>query len=287
VAPRARHAAPVRRRSVSRHAGERLTTLRREALQTQGIGTILTHLGENLVDASEAEGVTGHYLEVLSQIRSSGLDTRISVKLTQLGLDFDAALCQKNLLTLVQRAEALGNLVWIDMEGSDYVDRTLEQYRNARLRSAQVGICLQAYLRRTAADLESLLPLGPSVRLVKGAYKEPATIAFARKADVDHNFYTLATSFLSARESPFSRRHPRSAVAAGSRLSPGASFHPPGVRNAVWDPARLQQELIGAADPESIDQLRRILVPGTCRPAESRANVLFGEPSAVDRVGRK
>jgi len=278
---------PFVRRSVSRFMpGEHLDDALRAAksLQAQGIGTILTHLGENLVEASEAEEVTRHYLEVLGQIRASGLDTRISVKLTQLGLDFDAALCQRNLLALVQRAEALGNLVWIDMEGSDYVDRTLEQYRNARLRSAQVGICLQAYLRRTAADLESLLPLGPSVRLVKGAYREPATIAFARKADVDHNFYTLATSFLSARE-----------PSPGAFL--GIGTHDPRLLRGIEDfvareqipptrleyemlygiQRRLQQELIGAGRP-----LRVLISYGEFwfpwymrRLAERPANVLF------------
>jgi proline dehydrogenase len=192
---------PFVRRSVSRFMpGERLEDALRaaKALQGQGIGTILTHLGENLTDPAEADKVTGHYLEVLEAIRAAGLDTQISVKLTQLGLDFDPERCLKNLRALLQRADAASNFVWIDMESSEYVDRTLEQYRRARRQSSRVGVCLQAYLRRSGADLDSLLPLGPAIRLVKGAYKEPREIAFPRKADVDENFFALTERFLSA-----------------------------------------------------------------------------------------
>jgi proline dehydrogenase len=193
------------RRSVSRFMpGERLEDALKAAaaLQAKAIGTILTHLGENLTDPGKADSVTSHYLEVLEAIRAAGLDTQISVKLTQLGLDLDPERCQRNLRALLQRADSTHNFMWIDMESSDYVDRTLEQYRNARSQSPRVGVCLQAYLRRTAADLESLLPLGPAIRLVKGAYKEPREIAFPRKADVDESFFALAERFLSAEPLP-------------------------------------------------------------------------------------
>lgn len=194
---------PFVRRSVARFMpGERIEDALQaaQALHAEGAGTIVTHLGENLADAAEAEKVTRHYLDVLQRIRDAGLDTQVSVKLTQLGLDLDQERCFENLLRLVERAGACGNFLWIDMEGSGYVEATLEQYRRARARAPHVGVCLQAYLRRTPADLESLLPLGPAIRLVKGAYREPPPVAFPSKKDVDEALFALATRFLSARE---------------------------------------------------------------------------------------
>jgi proline dehydrogenase len=187
------------RRSVSAFMpGERLDDALSAALgeQGRGAGTIFTRLGENLTQASEAEAVAAHYLEALDRIAAAGLNTEISVKPTQLGLDFDEAVCLRHLRQLVERAAAHGNFVWIDMESSGYVDATLRLFRDIRERSALVGVALQAYLRRSASDLASLLPLGPAVRLVKGAYLESATIAYARKADVDENFFRLASRVL-------------------------------------------------------------------------------------------
>ena len=168
------------------------------AQQKQGIATIFTRLGENLTRVEEAEEVTRHYLDVLDQVQAAGLDAQISVKPTQLGLDLDTVLCFTNLQRLVDRAEQRGNFVWIDMEGSPYVDPTLDLFRRTRARSARVGIALQAYLYRTAQDVETLVPLGSAIRLVKGAYLEPASIAYPKKADVDENFYTLACRLLAA-----------------------------------------------------------------------------------------
>jgi proline dehydrogenase len=187
------------RRSVSRFMpGERMEDALDAAgrLRPEGITTILTHLGENLTGVDEAEEVTRHYLALLDRIKAAGLDAEISVKPTQLGLDLDRALCQRNLDLLIDRAAVLGNFVWIDMESSSYVDPTLELFRVARARASNIGIALQAYLRRTAADVETLLPLGCAIRLVKGAYLEPAEIAFPAKKDVDENFHTLACRML-------------------------------------------------------------------------------------------
>jgi proline dehydrogenase len=188
------------RRSVSRFMpGERmedaLEACRR--LQAEGPGTIVTHLGENLTSAAEAESVTEHYGKVLQRIDDSGLNTQISVKLTQLGLDLDPELCDRNLTLLAEQASRLGNFVWIDMEATPYVDPTLDLFRRAIARSPNIGVCLQAYLYRSIADLESLLPLGPAIRLVKGAYMEPPELAYPRKQDVDANFYALSTRLLS------------------------------------------------------------------------------------------
>jgi proline dehydrogenase len=187
------------RRSVSTFMpGERLEDAMAAAAaqQGRGIATIFTKLGENVTSAAEAEDVTHHYLDVLDKVQAAGLNAQISVKPTQLGLDLDRALCFTNLERLIERAEARNNLVWIDMESSPYVDPTLDLFRRARARSARVGIALQAYLYRTAKDIDSLVPLGSAIRLVKGAYLEPASVAYPKKADVDENFYRLASRML-------------------------------------------------------------------------------------------
>jgi proline dehydrogenase len=166
------------------------------ALQTRGIGAVLTQLGENLADPSDAEQVRRHYLDLLRRVKDTGADVEISVKPTQLGLDFSRELCAENLLALAREAEALGNWVWVDMESSAYTDGTLDLVRRARARHAHVGVCLQSYLYRTAQDLETLLPLGVGVRLVKGAYREGADKAYPRKSDVDENYFALARRVL-------------------------------------------------------------------------------------------
>jgi proline dehydrogenase len=159
------------------------------------ISTVLTHLGENIADHAEAEGVTQGYLEVLDRIRASGLPTEISVKLTQLGLDLDREFCFKSVAKLIEHCPPEKTL-WIDMEQSQYVDATLDLYRRARKAYNNVGVCVQAYLYRTQTDLETLIPIGAAVRLVKGAYNEPREIAFPKKEDVDENYYRLALMLL-------------------------------------------------------------------------------------------
>jgi len=165
------------------------------ALREQSIGTIFTQLGENVSDHAEAEQVTVHYLDVLERIRSQGLRTEVSVKLTQLGLDLNPELCYTNLSRIVEHA-GTRSVVWIDMEASNYVDPTLALYRRAKQAYANVGVCLQAYLLRTTRDLASLIPLGAAIRLVKGAYNEPPDVAFSRKKDVDENYFALAKQLL-------------------------------------------------------------------------------------------
>src|SRR5712692_7206525 len=179
--------APFVRRSVTRFMpGEHLTDALAAAaqLQTDRISTMLTKLGENVTRGEEAEEVTEHYLDAMDQVHAAGLDAQISVKPTQLGLDLDAELCARHLDRLVDHAERRGNFVWIDMESSAYVDRTLDLFRRTRERSPRVGVALQAYLHRTESDIQQLLPLEPSIRLVKGAYLEPPSVAFPKKADV-------------------------------------------------------------------------------------------------------
>ena len=170
-----------------------------ETLREKKIGTVFTHLGENISDATEAQQVTDHYLEVLDRVQQKGLQTEISVKLTQLGLDLSQDLCYGNLQSIIARAPK-DSTVWIDMEANNYVDVTLDLYRRALGEFPNVGVCLQAYLYRTKDDLTKLLPLRPSIRLVKGAYNEPPEIAFPRKPDVDENYFALGKEMLRAKK---------------------------------------------------------------------------------------
>jgi proline dehydrogenase len=166
-----------------------------QALEGKGLGTVFTQLGENITEAAAAANVTDHYLGVLDHIRELGLRTEVSVKLTQLGLDLGPEICYANLRRIIEHAGS-GSVVWIDMEASPYVEATLELCRRARGAFPNVGVCLQAYLYRTAGDLASLLPLGAAIRLVKGAYREPPDIAYPRKRDVDENFFALCGMLL-------------------------------------------------------------------------------------------
>ncbi len=161
-------------------------------LQVLGIRTLYTKLGESITDPAGAQAVHDHYLELLARIRESEIDGEISVKPTQLGLDVDEAACLGHLKSLAAAAEAQGSYLWIDMEDSSYVDRTLDLYQRLRASHPSTGVCLQAYLRRTAKDVERLLPLAPAIRLVKGAYDEPKSVAFRSKKEVDANFLSLA-----------------------------------------------------------------------------------------------
>lgn len=187
------------RRAVSRFMpGEHLddALVAAQALRARSLPVVLTRLGENVAAETEADEVRNHYLGALDTIASRGADAEISIKPTQLGLDLDRERCFTRLAALVERAHQRGNFVWIDMEQSGYVDATLELCRRARALRPNVGVCLQAYLRRTAADLQALIPSGAGVRLVKGAYMEPPEVAFPGKDEVDRNFFTLASSLL-------------------------------------------------------------------------------------------
>jgi proline dehydrogenase len=176
------------------------------SLNASGITTLLTELGENITLRGEAEAVVTHYLDLLDRIRAAELPTEVSVKLTQLGLDLDREFSYANLVKLVERSRgdspAAAKMLWIDMEQSAYVERTLEIYARARKEYANVGVAVQAYLHRTEKDVASLIALGAAVRLVKGAYSEPAEIALPKKQDVDENYFRLAQMLLG----PESRR---------------------------------------------------------------------------------
>ncbi|HSG66762.1 MAG TPA: proline dehydrogenase family protein, partial [Gammaproteobacteria bacterium] len=149
-------------------------------------------------DLAAASGVVEHYLDVLDRIEQRGVKAEISIKLTQLGLDISEDAATRNLITLLERAAATGSAVFVDMEDSSYVDRTLAIFRAVLASHRNVGLCLQAYLRRTAADLDSLLQDTVAIRLVKGAYNEPEAVAFPVKRDVDENYQRLARALIEA-----------------------------------------------------------------------------------------
>ena len=166
--------------------------------QIEGIGTLYTRLGENLTRIEEADEVADHYLAVMDQIRVRRLDGEVSMKLTQLGFDLDVERTFEHASALAAKAAESGRTLWVDMEGSAYTESTIAFYERLKAAHANTGICLQAYLKRTAADIQRLLPLQPQIRLVKGAYAEPAAIAFQTRHDVDANYLALCVSMLEA-----------------------------------------------------------------------------------------
>lgn len=167
-------------------------------LRERGMASIFTLLGENVEDEAAAESVGAAYEELLSRCPDTGLDLDISVKPTHLGLDVGMEVAARNLQRLARAASGGSTLVVIDMESSASLPPTLELYRALRGEHENTGICLQAYLYRTPSDLETLLPLKPMIRLVKGAYKEAAEVAYPRKSDVDAAFERLAATLLEA-----------------------------------------------------------------------------------------
>jgi proline dehydrogenase len=164
----------------------------------QGIATMFTRLGENVTRPDEADAVAEHYLGLLDTIAASGLDGEISVKLTQLGFDLDVDRTLQHVERLAERAAQTSRTVWVDMEGSAYAEGTITLYERLKANHANTGLCLQSYLRRTAADIQRLLPLDPAIRLVKGAYAEPESIAYQSRPEVDANYVALAVSMLEA-----------------------------------------------------------------------------------------
>jgi proline dehydrogenase len=167
-------------------------------IAASGRGLLYTQLGEAITSAQEASVVRDHYHWFFDQIRARRLPAQVSVKPTQLGLDLSIADCQRHLLGLAAKAEQSGSALWLDMEDSSYVDRSLELYITLLKKYPSTGIALQAYLFRTPADLARVLPLEPVIRLVKGAYQEPHSIAYAKKADTDRAYFKLASQMLEA-----------------------------------------------------------------------------------------
>jgi proline dehydrogenase len=165
-------------------------------LNREGFRVTLDLLGESVGDRSEAAAAADEYARSLDLIAASDAETTISLKLTQLGLDIDTDFCRANLERIVSHAATLGNFVRIDMEGSAYTQRTLDIFYEVYDRHRNVGIVIQSYLRRSEADVDRLVELQAPVRLCKGAYQEPAAIAFQDRADVDGSYVRLVKKLL-------------------------------------------------------------------------------------------
>jgi proline dehydrogenase len=179
-------------------AGETLEEAIRAGKELNGAGrrVILNHLGENVATPAEARHACDTYLEILRHLDESRLDGNISIKLTQVGLDLDGELCRSLTGEIAAAAAACSRTIEIDMEGSAYTERTIEIFEAAQQRHGDAGIAIQAYLRRSERDIERLAALAPKVRLVKGAYREPTSIAFQTKQDVDANYRRLLDRML-------------------------------------------------------------------------------------------
>jgi len=157
-------------------------------LNAAGVDAAITHLGENVATTDDAARAADAYLEVLDEIARRHLRALPSLKLTHLGLDLGEAVCRANLERVAARGLAGRTLVWVDMESSAYTERTLDLYDRLHGTYSNLACVVQAYLRRTAQDIERLIDNGATVRLCKGAYREPPQIAFPDKRDVDASY---------------------------------------------------------------------------------------------------
>jgi proline dehydrogenase len=167
----------------------------RELLK-HNIPTTFTHLGENITTLDEAECNTQHYFDLLDKIKKENLDIEVSLKLTQIGFDLSLDKTLEHFKRIVDKAKKLNNNVFIDIEDSSYVDKTINFYKMIKEKHYNVGLCLQAYLYRTMDDIRSLTDINPWIRLVKGAYKEPATVAFKKLSQVTDNYLILSRFLL-------------------------------------------------------------------------------------------
>jgi proline dehydrogenase len=187
-------------------AGETLETGVQAAvdLAAKGITSSLDLLGESVTAEAEAVAARDQYLQMLERMAVARVEVNVSVKLTQMGLDIGEELCAANMLLILEKAKALGGFVRLDMEGSDYTQRTLDFFRNRLYEryAAHCGVVIQSMLRRSEKDIEDLIALRARVRLCKGAYLEPPSVAFPDKADVDRSYVKLMQRLMSSGNYP-------------------------------------------------------------------------------------
>jgi proline dehydrogenase len=166
------------------------------ALNKRGMHVSFDHLGENVSDAKEATSAARDYINILDRIKQAGVDANISIKLTALGLDISQELCEQNLIRILEHAQQFPIFVRIDMEGSAYTEQTVDITLRMHERFEYVGTVIQSCMYHSKKDTEQLIAQGVRVRLVKGAYKEPKSVAFQNKSEVDHNYVRLMTMLL-------------------------------------------------------------------------------------------
>ena len=185
------------------------------------ISATLDLLGESVTGAAEARAARDIYLQTLDRIRSVGADSNVSVKLTQMGLAIDEALCVENMRAIIAKAASHGSFVRIDMEQAEYVERTLQLFEQTFYPEFgdAVGVVLQSYLRRTLQDVERMIALGARVRLCKGAYQEPATVAFPDKRDVDATYVPCMERLLERGNYPGIATHDTKIIAHGKAFA--------------------------------------------------------------------
>ena len=197
---------PLARRFVSGHnVTEAVAAVRK--LNDQGITATLDVLGENVTERNTAEAAVSSYLQTLDAIGQSSIRANVSLKLTQMGLDIDRDFCLANMIRICERASALPCFVRIDMEGSDYTQKTLDLFYELFRWHRNVGIVIQAYLHRSLNDIHQLIDLGARVRLCKGAYKEPPSLALQEMPEIRQNFKNLAEALLLKGEYPAIATH--------------------------------------------------------------------------------
>ena len=211
-------------------AGEKLEDAIRtiQALNARGINATLDHLGEHTTTPDESRLAVGAILSAIDAIQEAGVRANVSIKLTQIGLQLGEELCAENLRTILEYAKSKGNFVRIDMEDSPWVDVTLDLYcQMVDCCLNNTGVVIQSYLYRSEQDVRGLTSQGGRIRLCKGAYKEPATVAFPKKSDVDANYDRLAQIMMDA-----------SLANGGMPLSPDGLIPPPPAF-ATHDPKRI------------------------------------------------
>jgi len=217
------------RRLASRFiAGEEFSDALRviRKLNSEGFMVTLDCLGESVREAAAAEAACQTYLQLLDRLAEEQLNSHVSVKLTQLGLAIDEALARKNLARIAEKAARHHNFVRVDMEGSAFTDATLRVLCSVDAPREVVGIAIQAYLRRTPADVAEILQRGVRIRLVKGAYKEPPDIAFAKKSEVDEQFQKLAETLLDSGIYHAIATHDERIIAAAERFAQAQGIGP-------------------------------------------------------------
>ncbi len=256
---------PGRRMSARFVAGFRLedAVSAAHALASQGLAVTLDSLGENIATPDQARQAAQIYHWLLDAIAPSRLDANVSLKLTQMGMDLGSELALDNVSSLVSHAARSGNFVRVDMEGSDYTQATIDLVRRLHAvpeNRGHVGIVIQAYLRRSAADIEALLQDGIRIRLCKGAYKEPSNLAFPAKNDVDANFVALMRTLLK------------------SGVYHGIATHDPAMIDATRDFARAERIDPSAFEFQMLYGIRRDLQASLVREGyRVRVYVPFGD----------
>lgn len=171
-----------------------------QRLLTNNILCTFTHLGENINDLKEAEISAQHYMDLIEKINDEKLDIEISLKLTQIGLDLSYQKTLDFFKEISQKGKEYNNNIFIDIEDSSYVDKTIEFYKDIKQDFDNVGLCLQSYLYRTMDDVKALININPWIRLVKGAYNEPDNIAFKKKKDADENYFRISKYLLEQKQ---------------------------------------------------------------------------------------